>query len=125
MSCRVLLVEDNKVNQKVVTLMLQKLGVEAVIAERGETALEMAKEGNFNLILMDLHMPGMHGLDCAERIRGMLGDKAPPIVAITADIYNGHEDAPIHKRLNGVLTKPVNSDDLRHCLREHSGCEIG
>lgn len=124
MTCRVLLVEDNKVNQKVVTLMLQKMSVETAIAERGETALEMAEEGTFDLILMDLHMPGMHGLDCAEQIRAMLGEEAPPIVAITADIYNGQEDAPIQQRLNGVLTKPVNSDDLRHCLREHCGCEI-
>ncbi len=121
MRCRVLLVEDNRVNQKVVTLMLQKMKVETTIAERGETALEMAQEGTFDLILMDLHMPGMHGLDCAEQIRDMLGETAPPIVAITADIYNGQDEAPIQRKLNGVLTKPVNSDDLRYCLRDYCG----
>jgi CheY-like chemotaxis protein len=78
-NCSVLLVEDNIVNQKVVALMLSKWNIEPVIAERGDVALNKVKEQSFDLILMDFHMPGMHGVDCASQIREILGEKCPPI----------------------------------------------
>lgn len=120
-SCSILLVEDNNINQKVVTIMLSKLGLVPEIADRGERAIELVKEKAFDLILMDLHMPGMHGVEAARRIRELLGDQCPPIVALTADVVRGNEEEVQEQGLDGFLTKPISVDRLRECIREHTG----
>lgn len=122
LSSSILLVEDNKINQKLACLMLGKIGVQPVVAESGRQAIEAVRnEGKFDLILMDLHMPGMDGVQAAREIRGILGDACPPIVALTADVFSGAEEEAMEKGLDGYLTKPVTSDTLAECIRKYTG----
>ena len=116
--CSVLLVEDNKINQKVVILMLGKLGIEPTVVDGGQQAIEAAKEKAFDLVLMDLHMPGMDGTEAARRIKQELGDEAPPIVALTADAILGRDQEAVASGLDAFLTKPVNSGTLRACINK-------
>ena len=120
--CSILLVDDNKINQKVVVLMLARFGLNPVVVDSGAEAVAKASEERFDLILMDLHMPGMDGLEAASRIRDMLGQDCPDIVALTADAYTVR-DGP-SQLLDGFLMKPVNSDQLRQCIFEHTAFKV-
>lgn len=121
-NCSVLLVEDNPINQKVFTLMLSRFSIEPMIANTGREALQAVQSCRpFDIIFMDLHMPGMHGVETAQRLRQLLGDKTPPIVALTADAIMGREKAILENGLDGFLTKPVNVETLRECIREQTG----
>lgn len=122
--CAVLLVEDNPLNQKVVTLMLRKYGLVPAIANRGEEAIERVQQAAFDLILMDLHMPGMHGVEAAARIRALLGADCPPIVALTADVYHASESEILKQGLSGYLTKPISSEMLRRCVEQQTGIAL-
>jgi CheY-like chemotaxis protein len=116
--CHILLVEDNKINQKVVTLMLGKYGIQPAIAEGGQEAINKAVGEPYDLILMDLHMPGMDGMEAASRIKSQLGDKSPPIVALTADAMRCESLSYREHGLDGCLTKPINSDILKSCIEQ-------
>jgi CheY-like chemotaxis protein len=122
--CSLLLVEDNALNQKVVKLMLGKYGVVPEVANNGEEAIAKVQQGTFDLILMDLHMPGMHGVEAASRIRELLGESCPPIVALTADVYHASETDILKQGLNGFLAKPISSEKLRGCIEEQTGISL-
>lgn len=121
----ILLVEDDRINQKLMLLMLSRLGIKPVVAERGEDAVALVRESRFDLVFMDLHMPGMHGIEAARRIREALGDASPPIVALTADAVIGNEQTVLEQGLRGFLTKPVNTQTLRGCIERHTGFRFG
>lgn len=115
---RLLIVEDNRVNQKVVSIMLERMGIAADLADSGEAAMELVREQRYDLILMDLHMPGMNGCECASSINHELGEEAPPIVALTADAFSIQEMKPKYGSWAGILNKPVNAEELQACLEE-------
>ncbi|MEX0331069.1 MAG: response regulator [Puniceicoccaceae bacterium] len=119
-SCRILLAEDNKVNQKLALLILNRLGVSAETAESGQEAVDKAKAETFDLILMDLHMPGMDGVEATQIIKRDLGDKCPPIVALTADAMRGSDAEAMEKGLDDFMTKPINSGILKDCINKHT-----
>jgi hypothetical protein len=123
-SCSILLVDDNKINQKVVVLMLSRFGIVPTLADSGPQAVELARQRRFDLVLMDLHMPGMDGIEATRQIRSQLGERSPPVVALTADSTSAG-DANAHQRgLAGYLTKPVNSETLRQCINLHTHFKI-
>lgn len=121
-SCSILLVEDNKINQKIVVLMLARFGLTPIVVDSGLEAVEQVDQKHFDLILMDLHMPGMDGLEASRRIREKLGNNCPDIVALTADAYSSRENNG--QSLDGFLMKPINSDQLRQCLMEHTAFKV-
>jgi CheY-like chemotaxis protein len=123
-SCSILLAEDNKINQKLVLLILDKLGVKADTAETGQEAVDKATSQAFDLILMDLHMPGMDGVQATQEIKAGLGEQCPPIVALTADAMRGSDAEAMERGLDGYLTKPINSDMLRDCISAHTGFNL-
>lgn len=115
---RVLVAEDNEINQLVAQRMLDKLGCAVTLAENGLVAYELHEEQSFDLILMDLQMPVMDGLSATQRI--MEADRpAPHIVAMTANVLEEERQRCIEAGMSDFLSKPVKIDNLRNCLRKH------
>ena len=115
---RVLLVEDNPINQRVGKIMLQKLGLTHVLAENGEQALQRLGEGRFDLVLMDCQMPVMDGYAATAAIRRLPGHDADhlPIVALTANVIRGDEQRCLDVGMNAFLAKPYSLAALRGVL---------
>jgi PAS domain S-box-containing protein len=112
---RVLLAEDNAVNQKLASLMLQKLGHEVVVAGDGRQACEQVAQGDFDLVLMDMQMPEMDGIEATRCIRDA-GHRLP-IVAMTANAMDADRDRCIAAGMNGFLAKPVRAPALADAIR--------
>jgi CheY-like chemotaxis protein len=114
---RLLLVEDNKVNQKVALTLLARLGYEVDLAEDGLQAVEAAARQAYALILMDMQMPVMDGLDATRRIRGGEGpNRGVPIVALTANAMASDQDACRDAGMNDFLAKPFDRAGLAACI---------
>ncbi len=112
---RVLLVEDNRVNRTIAVRLLEKMGVEAAVAENGREALDAVAREDFDLILMDCQMPVMDGYDATEEIRareGVTGGRVP-IVALTASARESDRERCIAVGMDGFLSKPLTVDQLR------------
>lgn len=117
---RVLLVEDNSVNQRVAMRMLSKIGYEADLAENGQQAVEMSQQQRYDLILMDLAMPVMDGLTATQQIRSAQGNPSAncSIIALTANASN-HDRAKCEAvGMNGFLSKPVTRQQLEATLQQ-------
>lgn len=117
---KVLVVEDHPVNARLLTQQLTQLGYESVWVKNGQLALDQVLEQHFDLILMDIHMPVMDGLQATRCIRSMSNVKvaAIPIIAVTADILGDARDRYFQAGMNGVLEKPYRKEDLAACLAE-------
>ncbi|MBI5608681.1 MAG: response regulator [Deltaproteobacteria bacterium] len=106
--CRVLLVEDNAVNCVVAQRMLQRLGHQVVTAEAGDTAVDLASSQDFDLILMDCHMPGVDGLTATRMIRALDGPRGRvPVVALTASALAEDRERCQQAGMTGFLAKPL------------------
>ena len=105
-----LVAEDDPVNQLVVQTMLENLGVYVEIAAHGEEAVDKSEVGTFDLILMDLHMPHMDGLEATERIRAR--QDPTPIIALTANILPETMHECLELGMDGYLSKPMRMEDL-------------
>jgi len=122
---RLLLVEDNTVNQRVALMMLQKLGYEARLAENGAEALAALAEQPFDVILMDMEMPVMDGCEATRRIRQTAGATRPWIVALTANAMNSDRQRVLAAGMNDFVPKPVRLTDLSDALqRAKTGLNI-
>ena len=116
---RVLLAEDNAVNQLVACAMLEKLQAQVQVADDGAAAVELAGKGDYQVILMDLQMPGMDGIEAAREIRRreQLAGKPPvPIIAMTGNSPDDYGDACTEAGMSGYIMKPVSLDQLRGLL---------
>jgi PAS domain S-box-containing protein len=115
----VLVVEDNPVNQRVASLMLQRLGYRADLAGNGLEAVEAAARRRYDLILMDVQMPEMDGLQATRAICARtVGLDRPRIVAMTANASTLDREQCLAAGMHDFLTKPVRTDDLLRALRE-------
>jgi two-component system sensor histidine kinase/response regulator len=111
---RVLLAEDNVVNQRVGHAMLSRLGCEVEIAEDGRMAADMVKATPFDVVLMDVHMPIMDGLEAAREIR--LSGNQVPILALTAGALESDKERCFATGMNGYLSKPFKQAQLYEAL---------
>lgn len=111
-----LVVEDNPINQMLMELALQRLGHTVVLAANGVEAVNASIRERFDLILMDIEMPEMGGVEATGRIRDRLGDRAPPIVAMTAHAMDGTRESLIANGLDDYLPKPVDLDALETAI---------
>ena len=117
-SARVLLVEDNLVNQKVARRFLERLGCEVTIAGDGLEGVRECASGSFELVLMDLQMPRMGGMMATEKIRNMEGsERHTPIVALTANAMTGQRELCLAAGMDEFLTKPIDPAQLRDILQ--------
>ncbi|MDP3823436.1 MAG: ATP-binding protein [Burkholderiales bacterium] len=119
---RVLVAEDHPVNRAYLEAVLDKLGHEAVFSEDGDGAVRAIQAQPFDVVLMDLHMPGMDGFAAARAIRAMPGPRGRvPIVALTADAFREARDRAREAGMDGFLTKPAHLPQLRDVLARYGG----
>ncbi|MDO9592724.1 MAG: response regulator, partial [Erysipelotrichaceae bacterium] len=106
---RVLLVEDNEINQEVAQEILQGAGMTVVIANNGKVATEMVNSGTYDIILMDVQMPVMNGYDATKAIRNNPAFSELPIIAMTAIALKGEKEKCIQAGMNDYITKPIDT----------------
>ncbi len=112
--CKVLLVEDKKTNQLVISLMLKQVGCQVDVADHGQQALELFEPGKYNLIIMDIQMPVMDGLTATKELhRRYPKEQVPPVVALSAMAVEGDAEYYIANGLDDYITKPVTAETLR------------
>ncbi len=114
---KILIVEDNKINRVVTRKVLNNHNAITDIAENGETAVTKAKETKYDLILMDIHMPGISGVEASKRIR--LFDMSTPIIALTAVTLSDHIDEFYANGINDVIPKPYKIDDFFNTIERN------
>ncbi len=115
-SLRVLVAEDNAVNRKVAVALLGRLGLRVDLANDGRQAVEAARGGDYDVILMDMQMPEMDGLEATSIIRTLPLDPRPVIVALTANAFDADRDACLGAGMDDFMTKPFTLDQLRQAL---------
>jgi PAS domain S-box-containing protein len=113
---RVLIAEDNVVNQKVARKMVERLGLQADIVSNGREAVEAVAAGGFDLVLMDCQMPEMDGFQATGEIRN--AGSEIPIIAMTANALSGDRDRCIAAGMDDYISKPVKSEDMGGMLRK-------
>ncbi|MBQ7644052.1 MAG: response regulator [Spirochaetales bacterium] len=117
---RILVAEDNDINWEIISMMLQMHGVEAERAENGKIAVDRiadSKEGEFNLVFMDIQMPVMNGIEATKRIRSLSKpwQSGIPIIAMTADAFSENVSECLAAGMNGHIAKPV---DMKLVIKE-------
>ena len=113
---RVLLVEDNEINQIVAAAILAESEVVVDVAENGEVAVRMVQDSRYDLVLMDMQMPVMDGLAATRAIRRLPGFETLPIVAMTASAMEADRRRCMDAGMNGYVTKPIEPDELHEAL---------
>ena len=128
---RVLLAEDNPVNQILAIRILERLGHKVHVANNGKEAFEQAQVENFDLIVMDVQMPEMDGLEATAAIRSaeVTTGKHVPILAMTAHAMKGDRERCISSGMDGYLSKPIRIEELKAAIAEidktiGSNCEV-
>ncbi len=111
LNARILLVEDNKVNQQVASLMLQRMGCEVTVAGNGMEALTSFVENEFDLIFMDVQMPGMDGVEATQQLKKQF-KKLPPIIGLSANALEGDAEKFIKLGMDDYLSKPFTYQSL-------------
>jgi signal transduction histidine kinase/DNA-binding response OmpR family regulator len=109
---RILLVDDNLINREVALIVLSEIGWQIDVAVNGREAVDLALANNYQLILMDMEMPVMNGLEATEKIRQMPSRQNVRILAMTANAFTEDRAACIHAGMDDFVTKPVDPDKL-------------
>ncbi|SEL68125.1 Signal transduction histidine kinase [Stigmatella aurantiaca] len=113
---RILLVEDNRLNQEVALHFLRRVGLKVDVAAHGAEALERLEQGPYEAVLMDCQMPVMDGYEATRRIRGMAPFAALPIIAMTANALEGDRERSLAAGMNDHLSKPIDANHLYQTL---------
>ncbi|NUN00350.1 MAG: response regulator [Bryobacteraceae bacterium] len=122
---RILLAEDNPVNQKVIAATLRRAGYQVVIASNGEQAIAALDREEFVLVLMDVQMPVLDGLEATRRIRANPRWANLPVLATTAHAMSGDRERCLEAGMNGYISKPVHPAHLLATVNEHLKGVVG
>jgi CheY-like chemotaxis protein len=106
---KVLVVEDNPLNLELATDLLEACGIEVISENTGEIAVRLAQEQMPNLILMDLSLPGMDGLQATAALKAHPRTRSIPVVAVTAHAMKGDEQKALAAGCEGYITKPIDT----------------
>ncbi|MEK8031187.1 ATP-binding protein [Ideonella sp. DXS29W] len=118
---KVLVVEDNAVNQEVIQALLARHGLQADLAGDGAIAVALAQQQAYPLVLMDMHMPLMDGLEATRRIRRLPLHQRTPIIAMTANVYEDDRQRCLDAGMDAHLAKPIDPQALERLLRQWLG----
>lgn len=115
---RLLVVEDNEINQEIIVELLEQYGLTVRTVENGLEAVNLLKEESFDLVFMDLQMPVMGGLEATENIRAFADDRISgiPIIALTANAMADDRERCNEVGMNGFLSKPIDISALQTTL---------
>lgn len=116
MPLRILLAEDNAINQKVANRLFKKMGYEIAVAQNGLEAVNMIGENDYDLVFMDIQMPEMDGLEATREIIQRWPDERPRIIALTANAMREDRENCFAAGMDGYLTKPFKPDDLKDTI---------
>jgi two-component system sensor histidine kinase BarA len=117
----ILIVDDNLENLKLLKLLLEDLKMHVTTAEDGSDAIDLYQKQSFQLILMDLRMPGINGIEASQKIRALEADshqEKVPIVALTAHVFDNEKETLLAVGIDDYLTKPINEPELIRILRQ-------
>jgi PAS domain S-box-containing protein len=119
---KVLVAEDNNINQKLISRILKSLGYASEIVENGKEALAKVQAGRYDLVFMDVQMPEMDGYEASRQIVRMVPkDRRPVIIAMTAHALQGDRELCLEAGMDDYLSKPILIDDVRRCLEKWNG----
>ncbi len=124
---RVLLAEDNPVNQRLALRLLEKMGHRVTLVDNGMAALDQATQGSFDLILMDVQMPGLDGLSATRHIRQWEqanGGGHLPIIAMTARAMQGDRERCLEAGMDDYLSKPIDGERLRQVIAQYDPQQV-
>jgi len=116
---RILLAEDNVVNQKLAIRLLERFGYSVTLADNGRKAVEIVKTQSFDLILMDVQMPEMGGFEATAKIREIESQTSKghtPIVAMTAHAIQGYREKCLEGGMDGYISKPIHAESLKQTI---------
>lgn len=119
MSSKILYVEDNPQNMRLVRKILKHAGYTVVEAEDGLTGIDVAESERPDLILMDVNLPDIDGLEATQRIRKMPEIASIPIIALTANAMVGDREKALEAGCDGYLPKPISKSDLVKTVEEY------
>jgi len=105
---KILIVEDNEQNMYLISFLLKKKGYEVIEAKTGEEGVELAVKEKPGLILMDIQLPGIDGLEATKKIRSSEADEKIPIVALTSYAMPGDKEKALKAGCTGYIEKPIN-----------------
>lgn len=120
----VLLVEDNAINQKLAVTLLERWGHQVTVAENGQIAVDLLQIRNFDVVLMDMMMPVMDGLEATRRIRESEKNHRTPIIAMTANAMEADRDRCIAAGMDDYISKPIRAPALRLLLQNISPSSV-
>jgi CheY-like chemotaxis protein len=126
-SLRILLAEDNAVNQRLATRLLEKRGHQVTVAANGREAVAAVERGVFDLVLMDLQMPEMDGFEATASLRELEKEtgKRLPVIALTAHALKGDRERCLEAGMDGYLTKPIRPQELDAALEAYTARKSG
>lgn len=104
---KILIVEDDKKNRKLLRVVLQNAGYETIEAEDGEQGIKLAKENNPSLILMDIQIPVMDGIEAFRILRSDLATRNIPVIALTSYAMRGDKESFLQEGFDGYISKPI------------------
>ncbi|BDD05034.1 PAS domain S-box protein [Aureibacter tunicatorum] len=116
----ILLVDDNQINRTVSSQILAKAGCEVDLASSGQMAIEKAESHEYDIIFMDIQMPGMDGIEATQKIKSLDKDSLPPIVAMTAYAMKEDKERFLNSGFDDYIPKPIKAKDLLHKVSELS-----
>jgi CheY-like chemotaxis protein len=109
---RILLAEDNEINARLALRILNRAGHSVRVAKDGEQAVKAFEEGDWDLVLMDVQMPVVDGVEAARKIRLLPGGESTPIIALTANAMSGDRERYLAAGMNDYLSKPLDAGEM-------------